>query len=654
MKNFKRIISILLLLLIIFNLFSFSFAAELKTKLDIIQLASETKYLENDQGYISKTIVDSDPDTGEVTIELKVANEAKKVESEVEKYENTEIYIIVSENLVRDNEKLEKRVEDIRTLANKIFNYNSKTKIGIIGIKGTINEWKYDENGNNIGVSENSEYDVLGTADNAEIVSELTNDVNKIITDINNMNPQKWYYNQNLQASIRLAKESYSKKTNKILISLYDGVPDIAIGVKSQLDSYGGWLSMYSTGEEAASAKHEKVSTYTKNEILALKSSNIDFILLRPDDTSYDKSYYNITTGEWNFDFDGSSYVQKLYGTIENPTYGKMYSFSNDNIETIITESIYKDIEKMLQPDINTVKIIDHFPEDITENFEFSYVGTPSTGTVSEEIDEETGTITWDIGTLKGDEVAILKYKLKIKDMKNEDLLEKTIATNEKVVLTYTDVDAKNYTITLSSSPKIQLSKVIEPLIAAVSYDPTIKTTKTVTATIKTNKPVNKVNGWTLSEDKMTLTKDYSENITEVVHLMDEENMTADVEVIITNIDELSAIVTYSTKDKTSSPVTATMKTNKPVKKVEGWTLSDDGMTLSKEYSVNTTETVHLVDIYNKTKDVQIIINNIQKDDTTIKGKIPQTGEEIAIILGIFAIISIGTMVFIKYRKFDF
>ena len=42
-------------------------AAELKTKLDVITQASETKYLENDQGYISKTIVDSNAETGEVT-----------------------------------------------------------------------------------------------------------------------------------------------------------------------------------------------------------------------------------------------------------------------------------------------------------------------------------------------------------------------------------------------------------------------------------------------------------------------------------------------------------------------------------------------------------------------------------------------------------
>ena len=44
--------------------------------------------------------------------------------------------------------------------------------------------------------------------------------------------------------------------------------------------------------------------------------------------------------------------------------------------------------------------------------------------------------------------------------MKNSNLLNKTISTNEKVVLTYKDTDPKDYTVTLTSSPKIQLSEV--------------------------------------------------------------------------------------------------------------------------------------------------------------------------------------------------
>ena len=120
--------------------------------------------------------------------------------------------------------------------------------------------------------------------------------------------------------------------------------------------------------------------------------------------------------------------------------------------------------------------------------------------------------------------------------MKNNNLLNKTIATNEKVVLTYKDKDSKDYTVELTSSPKIQLSEVKEGLTATVTYNPTNNTTEKVTATIKTNKKVNKVDGWTLSEEGKTLTKTYSENTTETVHLVDLDGMKKDVEIKITNI----------------------------------------------------------------------------------------------------------------------
>jgi len=228
--------------------------------------------------------------------------------------------------------------------------------------------------------------------------------------------------------------------------------------------------------------------------------------------------------------------AENVFGTEINPTGNKYYLVNNININNVITQDILRDVVVKIQNPINTVKIVDYFPENITENFEFSYVGNPSIGTASEAIDEETKTITWDIDTLRGDEVATLKYKLKIKDMENTELLEKTIATNEKVVLTYKDTETKDYTVELTSSPKIKLTEVKEELTATVNYDPTGETTGSVTATIKTNKKVNNVEGWTLSEDGKTLTKVYTSNATETVHLVDLDGMTKDVEIKITNI----------------------------------------------------------------------------------------------------------------------
>lgn len=73
-------------------------------------------------------------------------------------------------------------------------------------------------------------------------------------------------------------------------------------------------------------------------------------------------------------------------------------------------------------------------------------------------------------------------------------------------------------------------------LTATVSYDPNINTTGNVTVTIKTNKKVNEVDGWTLAEDEMTLTKIYSDNVTETVHLVDIYGIKKDVSIEVSNI----------------------------------------------------------------------------------------------------------------------
>lgn len=457
LKNKNILIISILLLVILLNIFITTVSAANSTQLQIIERASETKYLENDQGYISKTIVDSNSDTGEVTIELKVSNIAKE-QKEDSIYENTEIYIMISENLVNNVDKLNKYLEYIDSFASKVFKQNSNTKIGIIGITGTISDMTYDENGNAIFGS-NDEGDVKGTENNSEILVSLTKDLDTINNEIKNMNSSKNDYRCNLQAAIRLANKNYSNKTNKILVSLYDGVPDIAIGVEAKV-SYG---TLYGTTlEQAVKNKHKNIASYTKNEILTLKSSNVSFILLRPDDTSYDEVWYNMSTGKKELDFDGSPYVQEIYGTMENPTYGKMYEIDENTLSKVVTEDIYKDVMETIQPDLKEVKIVDYFPEDIVKNFDFEYVGNPSVGTVSENIDSKTNTIEWDIGTLKGNETATLKYKLRLKDMNNEELLNKVISTNEKVVLSYNDAEDKSCEVILDSSPKVKLEKITD------------------------------------------------------------------------------------------------------------------------------------------------------------------------------------------------
>ena len=547
----KRILVMSIILILIISLCSCVYATELKTELSIIQQASETKYLENNQGYISKTIVDSNKDTGEVTIELKLSNTAK----EIENITDTELLLVVdnspSMDFVTSTGKTRKEI---------VLNSASRLVESIFGISSNIRMGLIDFHGYGLFSGSASIYD-------ATVRQELTDDKKTVLNAISKELERSTSSGTNIEAGLRTAMEEFSTSANnKVVILLTDGLPNADINGNHEDDDI--------TSEQEIS-----ILNSTKQAILDLKSNDIYVITMltgmSESDGNTDKEG-NVYNSENTIE-EQLSAAERVFGTSENPTGDKYYLVKSADINNIINNDILQDVSNKIRKPINTVKIVDYFPKDITENFAFSYVENASIGTASDSIDLESKTITWNIGTLKGDEVATLKYKLKIKDMKNTELLEKTISTNEKVVLTYKDIKANDYTVTLTSSPQIKLSKTKEELTATVSYEPTSETTETVKATITTNKQVSKV---------------------------------------------------------------------------DGWTLSDDGMTLTKEYSRNAIETVHLVDIDEMTKDVVIVIDNIKDDATVVKATFPQTGISRTIIFIILAVITISIICYKKYNSY--
>ena len=447
----KKLFTIIMMMLLIIGMCGNVKAVETETRLNIVQVESETKYLENNQGYINKKIIASNGTLGEVTIQLSVSNSKQ----ETQQFEDTEIYLIVEENLAKNEKKLNEYIAQINSLASKVFLFTSKVKIGIIGMKGTISDQTIDETGKAV-IGEKDEGKVNGTESNAEILVKPTNDVNAIVSALKSMNNNKEQYNNNLQAAIKLAKSSYSNNTNKILVSLYDNVPSIAIGTCQQI-TYGGLLDEYQTMQEAVVAKHEELVRKTKTEILGLKGTGIDLILLRPGDTNFNQKWYSTKTGELELEFDGSKYVQELYGTLEQPTYGKMYSLENTTLETVLIKNMYQDFIQGYSPNMSSVVVNDYFPKEITDYYTIT-VADKNLENVDVSKYETDGYITWNIGTLETGDTATLEYTLKIDNMKNDNLLNKTIATNEKVEITYEDAEGKDYTATLTSSPSIQLT----------------------------------------------------------------------------------------------------------------------------------------------------------------------------------------------------
>ena len=207
MKKVTKVLIIVSLLFSIISMYTNVFAAELKTKLDVIQAASETKELENDQGYISKTIVNSNESTGEVTIELKLLNNNN--DTNVKKYGKTEIWII-DEEIDGDKVSAQKK-EYTKQLCKKILSEKENVKIGIIGAKGPDSAAK------------------KGSENDAEYVSNLTDNYTTLENNWNNMNKDNVSYATNHQAALRLASKSFSENVNKVVITLIDGVTQTGI-----------------------------------------------------------------------------------------------------------------------------------------------------------------------------------------------------------------------------------------------------------------------------------------------------------------------------------------------------------------------------------------------------------------------------------------
>lgn len=103
--------------------------------------------------------------------------------------------------------------------------------------------------------------------------------------------------------------------------------------------------------------------------------------------------------------------VERVFGTTANPTAGKYYLVKSADVSNIVENDIFKQVMQKVQNPIHTVKVVDYFPQDILDNFEITIVN-PSIGSVLNEIKKETKTIEWDIGTLKGNEIATVANKI--------------------------------------------------------------------------------------------------------------------------------------------------------------------------------------------------------------------------------------------------
>ena len=364
---------------------------------------------------VERSVISKDLAKKEITLQLKVTNNEKSLKP------TGEIMLVIdnsksmTDNVTDTQTREDLVIDSAKTLINKILKDNTQLKVGAVSF------------------STNSDISKEGTIEDAKLVSELTNDSNKLISAISNIE-----YNgprTNLQSGINLAKQYFSKNTDnshKYIIVLSDGVPNVAINYDK---------NYYSDDViEKTKSELESLSDITNNVYIMLTGiSNGDAVAVPAT-----KTYNEI--------------VESIFGTTENPTIGKFYYIPDDKIEDTITSDIYKNLLPISQSFTNII-VKDYFTDEIVKNFDFSYVKNPNFGTISSKIDTTTNSITWDIPELKSGETAIVQYKLKLKENYDENIINKVLDTNKKLDLTYTDYSNKTNTKTSDITPKVKLTE---------------------------------------------------------------------------------------------------------------------------------------------------------------------------------------------------
>ena len=405
----KIFITTLLLLIMLVNV---SFASYSTVTMSVVEEPICTIQL-SDNSKFEKKLISKNLQNKEVTLQLQVTNEEKSNKP------TGEIMLVLDNS---ESMKLETSTgtvrkdlvfESAKTLVSNLLKDNENLKIGVVSF------------------STNTDVSKEGTTEDAQVVSKLSNDSTALLNSISSI--EATGPRTDLEAGLEVASGEFTKTDNsKYMIVLTDGVPNVALNYDK---------AYYS----------DDVIAKTKAKLEALKKANVNVITMltginTPEGTptGASKTYNQIIT--------------EIFGTQENPTAGTFYYVTDDKVESTIKTDIYNSLvpeEKTLKD----IKIVDYFPKEIIDNFDFSYVSKANIGEISATVDKTNNSITWNIPSLAIGQTATVQYKLKLKENFDSAIVNKILNTNEKVDTTYTDFDNNSQSKTSDVSPKLKLAE---------------------------------------------------------------------------------------------------------------------------------------------------------------------------------------------------
>lgn len=380
----------------------------------------------NESADFEKKLIETDLTKHQVTLQLKVNNMAKSIIPSGEMMLVIDSSSSMDEKVSGNKTRKDLVLDSANKLVESLLKANpTSLKIGVVTFStGTTK----DANG----------YLVTGTEADAQKVCDFTNDVSALKTKISAIEGTGQY--TNLDSGLKLAKSQYtSDNNNKYMIVLTDGLPNLAVG-HNDLVTYNGLTD---------------VINETKSTLTSLK--NVDLITMLTGIDNEEATFRTDGTNTYTY----GQVIQTVFGTEENPTKGKFYKISDNEIEKTITEKIYRDLLP-IDNALEDIVVKDYFPQYIVDNFEMTYVEGIDVSNVSAKIDTETNSITWNLANLPAGKTATIQYKLTLKDEFDEKIIGEMLSTNEKVDITYKDFDGSAKEQTSDVTPKIKLVRIPE------------------------------------------------------------------------------------------------------------------------------------------------------------------------------------------------
>ena len=252
---------------------------------------------------------------------------------------------------------------------------------------------------------------------------------------------------------------------------------------------------------------------------------------------------------------------------------------------------------------------------------------------------------------------------------------DSSIASVDNGIVTAIGPGETTITVTTEDGQKtatcrITVTEEEEELISTISYDYTELTNQNVTATI------------TFNRDDVTITNNdgsnqfvFEENGTFTFEYIDSEGNVSQNVARVTWIDkeEPQVNINYETINN-EKLVIVTIQANEQLEPIEGWTLSEDRLSISKTFDKNQTETIQIRDLAGNIVETTINVQSIEpseddetqnsesttntitgstnnyKDDTVANTILPSAGISI-IIKAFIGIVLLGTIGFyIRYR----